>query len=147
MNLDLDVSGDERALRRLLRIAHGAESPRPFMDRVARLFLRETKGRWAASPWAPLDPDTVRRKARQGQDPRVLRATGALERALTVWRAPGQQLKIKPFELVFGLRHGGTAYYGRFHQQGRGVPRREILSITPQMVRRVHQALRDFLLD
>ena len=130
---------------RLRHLGDRAGATGEFFRRVARLLLDQHRERFLRSPWLPLDPDTVRRKARQGQDPRILRVTGTLERALTVWGAPGQKLQITPDELVFGLEQSGAAYYGVFHQRGEGVPKREVVKATQATRRRVAEALRDHL--
>lgn len=146
MKIDLDVRGEDIAARRLRQFAEHAKDGRRFFDRVAKVLLAEERALWRRkSGWPPLDPDTIRRKAREGQPARLMHATGALERALTVWGAPGQKLHIRNDRLEFGIDPNGPVSYGIYHQTGRGVPKRVILDTTRSTRHRVRDALYDHL--
>lgn len=146
MRISLDVTGEDVAARHLEGLAQRAEDARPFFERVSNILLSEERALWRTQPgWVPLDPDTVRRKAREGVSPRILRATGALERALTVWGAEGQRLEIQGDRLVFGIDPDGPVSYGMYHQYGQGVPRRPIMQTTRSTRTRVRDAMYDHL--
>lgn len=154
--LSIDVRASEAAAK-LERFADNAEDVQRFFRTVADLLMAQSRRRWNTEPgWRPLEWSTVQRKARS-KDPRVranahhtLRATGALERALTVWGAPGQKLVTTDDELAFGIYVGGElkgghraadVWYGVIAQKGVGEPKREILKATPATVRSVEAAL------
>lgn len=144
LRLDVSVRGDDIAARRLRELAGRAEDARLFFRQVARIMLDESRRRWQSSGfarWAPLDPDTVRRKVRQGQDPRILRQTGALERALTVWGARGQVLEFDRDEARLGIGQQGAVFYGVFHHRGEGNPMRPVLGVTSRLRQRALEAL------
>lgn len=159
--LTLDEVGSDLAAGKLERLADNAEDTMRFFRTVSELLMAQSRRRWNTEPgWRPLEVSTIRRKARS-KDPRVranasqtLRATGALERALTVWGAPGQKLVIDRDELAFGIYVGGElkdgsraadVWYGVIHQKGIGVDKRLILKATGSTTRRVEQALHDQL--
>lgn len=146
MRITLTEKGTGIAAGRLRDLAHRSEDATEVFGKIARLLMRDEAERFSRSRWTPLDPDTVRQKAKAKRDPRILRATGRLRAALTVWGFPGQRLDIGPDELVFGLDDQGPAYYGKFHQRGEGVPKRTIVQATPNTRREVREALLDHLL-
>lgn len=149
MRIDLTVKGDEVAAERLRHFAANAEEARPFFQTVSRILMDETGDRFRrrGPGWDPLDRDTIRQKAKVGKGQAgILRLTGALYRALTRFRAPGQRLDIGDTELVFGLDRKGVAYYGAFHQTGKGVPQRRFLKKTARTKRRIREALLDRLM-
>ncbi len=129
MRAEIRVLGEQKAAKRFRDMALAAENNSAFFRAAARILMRATSQRFAASPWVPLDKETIRQKARKGRDLRTLRATGTLERALTVWGAPGQKLDYDDDELRFGLDSAGAAHYGRYHQAGASVPKRKILTV------------------
>jgi hypothetical protein len=126
---EIRVLGEKKAAMRFRDMAVAAENNSSFFRAAARILMRATAQRFSASPWVPLDKETIRQTARKGRDIRVLRATHTLEHALTMWGAPGQKLEITDDELTFGLTPNGAAYYGRFHQTGASVPKRKLLSV------------------
>lgn len=146
MKISIEVRGDRSTVVQLRRFAENASDARPFFRHVGELLLEQSRRQWRSqSGWAPLDRDTIRRKLREGQSPRILRATGALERALTFWGAAGQKDVIRSNELVFGIDPLGPVSYGIYHQEGRGVPRRPILPETRLLRPRIREALYDHL--
>lgn len=112
------------------------------------LMIGEAKQFRSKAGWAPLEESTKERKHRQGHDVSIMRETGAIERALTVRAAPGQRLDISRRELVFGLKGGRSeAFYGRFHQRGKGVPKRRVVVMSRQTKRRTAQLVRRHLVS
>lgn len=148
MRLEIEVSGDEQAKRRFARIAHKAERTRPAMQQVADELIQGEREQWRNPGWVPLAVSTRARKRRQHLPAKPLRATGRLERALTVKGAPGQHLKVGDREVVFGLKGGRSdVFYGRFHQQGKGVPKRQVVVVTTRTRQRIANAIERHLLD
>lgn len=145
MRFILDVNGADSAARHIREIAHRAESPRQFFVEAAQMIVRDNKQLWQHNAWSPLDPDTVRRKASQNQPRQTLRATGTLERALTVWRAPGQKFEVDRNKMTIGLEPRGVASYGQYHQSGQGNPRRKILEMSRSTKDRVLKTLLSYL--
>ena len=145
MRVSVDVTGERLAAGHVRDVGNAAGNPAPFFRAVARMLMRATRDRFTREAWVPLDADTVRHKAKAGQDPRILRATGRLEHALTFWGAPGQRLEFLPEEMVYGLSQTGVAYYGKFHQAGRGVPKREMLKMTQRLRVRIRETFRHHL--
>jgi hypothetical protein len=161
--LTVEETGSAHVEAMLERLASNAEETRRFFQKVADLLMEQSRRRWNTEPgWRPLEWSTIKRKARS-KDPRVranahqtLRATGALERALTVWGAPGQKYEVRDDEMAFGIYVGGEkkggiraadVWYGVIAQKGVGEPKREILKATRATRRRVEEALRDHLLE
>ena len=85
----LELEGDEKVLHDLTKAAERAKDARPAMRKVREILEGanrnqfQTSGAYLGDSWAPLAPGTLARKARKGQDSRVLRATGALEASLS----------------------------------------------------------------
>lgn len=146
MRAEIRVLGEDKAAMRFRDMASRAANPAGFFKAAARIIMRATAQRFAEQPWQPLDKDTIRQKARAGRDLRILRATGRLEQALTLWGAPGQRLDIGVDELLFGLAPTGVAYYGRFHQAGEGVPKRKMLEVDTSLSNRLRVAARNHLM-
>lgn len=150
MRVTFDVKGLRPATARLEGVADRIEDPRPVFEAIARDLTVDERRRFDTQgfgQWPKLDPATIRRKLRKHQDPRILHATGTLERALTSLGAPGQRLEISRTQLRFGLEPVGAAYYGRFHQTGRGVPKRLVISVTPRQRIEISDHFRTFILN
>lgn len=94
----LDNRGAWPAVERLLRAA------------VERQFETEGEGRWP-----PPSPATLRRDRYGNRDPRMMRATGALERALTGRRGPGAERRVGAIE----FRYGTTLDYAQYQNRRR----------------------------
>jgi hypothetical protein len=139
LRVDLDTSGIAEAYGELSGIARRAREGKAVFDRFARWLMASERTHLQRGPFTPLDPDTIRQKG----NARPLHASGLLEAALTVWRAPGQKLSIRDESMTFGLKPNGDAFYGAFHQYGRSVPVRKPLDVPYDAERR----LADFLLD
>ena len=87
--------------------------------------------------WPTRDPDT--QKIGRG----LMIRTGALQRAASQPRP----LHASPTTARFGMKPGGPAYYGLFHQMGAGVPVRQVVPpLTPAEGSEVVEILRDHIL-
>lgn len=151
MRFTFEVAGDTLVERELLRVGDAARDARPAFDLIAGLMMRETgeqfdtEGRHASGGWKPLKPATLRAKQLKGLDPRILHATGTLERSLTRPGDANQILEVGPQELRFGSR---LAYAGA-HQNPRPtsrLPRRAPLAFTETAKREMIKILQRWLL-
>lgn len=132
MRLELDVFGDTQLSRDLLRFGERAADASPAFRQIAddlrdierRQFASE--GGFASAGWDPLAPSTIARKALLGLDPRILRATGALEASLTNRGDDAHVEMIGTQELIFGT----DVDYAKFHQKGTSrMPRRRPIEL------------------
>lgn len=147
IEVELDDGGTfARAARKVRSIGDHAVDARPAMRDVIRILLEANTEWWTAAPWPGLDPDTRKRKTREGKDPRVMRVTSTLQHALTVWGAPGQLLDVQRDEAKLGIESRGVAYYGRFHHIGQSNPRRPLFNLSERTKLRMTNAVRDYLI-
>jgi phage gpG-like protein len=113
----------------LARMGKRARDVRDASYKVRTVFRKAEESRFrsnGAGTWQGLADSTRQRKAAMGQDPRILRATGALYKSLTAPRASNQVDERKPDALRFGT----SVPYAAFHDTGRGVPRRQLIDLT-----------------
>lgn len=144
--IDLDAYGFDLAIRRFRRMGRRAQDFRPVFLKLMRWLRADTRERFARQPWKPLAPATVERKAREGKDPRILRVTGRLEDAMTLWSAPGAIRRLDLLEMFYGLDPQGAAFYGKFHHMGQGTnPERPIIELKAQRRAQFHRAVLDHL--
>jgi phage gpG-like protein len=115
--LTIESLGDVVVDRELLRLAGRAGDLTFPMGRILDSLHRTTADQFASEGargsggWEPLAASTLDAKARSGIDPRILHATGALERSLT---GSGGIADAHPDGFDFGTR----VPYAQFHQQG-----------------------------
>lgn len=135
MRINLDIAGDRQLSRELLRVGERGQDMRPAFTAIGTFWLDETReqfnteGGHASGGWKPLAPETVRRKALAGLDPRILRATGALFTSLTERGRKGSLLRITKNE----LRFGSTLPYAAVHQRPKAsnrLPQRRPVELT-----------------
>lgn len=148
--LTIEGFGEKIVDRELMRFGERLEQPTEALEVVATL-LREaveqqfvTEGQHASGGWPALALSTVERKARLGQDPHILRATGFLMESLTRKYDPGHIERLIGSSLVFG----STATYGVYHQSSaprHKIPYRPPIALTQgdkeQMVKELQAAL------
>lgn len=112
MNFQVLLSGDDRARRRLQRLADRAEDLRPGWEKVLgklrqeeiRIFSTRGYGTWPENA-----PETVARKG--GSHPLI--DTGRLNDALTRKRARGSVSRTARAYALFGV-NDRTLFYSRF---------------------------------
>lgn len=138
MRFELHTVGDKQAARRLSMLGDRADRSRPMLEEIAdELIAGERRQFRTGAGWPPLAASTRERKRRQHLPAKVLHASGDLERALTTRRAPGQLLVFSRHQVRFGIKGGrAPAYYGRFHQKGKGVPKRIVVPAPTAQTRR-----------
>lgn len=147
MRLDVTEIGADKIRGDLSRLAERGRDPRPALAEILGIIRGANKRQFQTGKgWRRLDADTLRNKKRKGQTRGVLRATGALERALTEPNAPGSFTRVRYNTLVFGLSGRGSVFYGAFHDKGKGVPRRRLTLLRKPDRDRSKDVLRTFLL-
>jgi phage gpG-like protein len=142
---DIEAKGVHKTHTALVNVGKRADDVRPAFQDVRAVVRESNEARFGSKgggSWPPLKESTKATKARRKQDPRVLRASGALFKSLTATRAKGQVNRKKPD--VF--RIGTSLYYARFHDLGEGgVPKRKLMDLTDSDMRAINTKLEDFI--
>lgn len=141
----ITTRGADKAARALDAVGGRGADARPAWPFLMTMFRLDEERRWNTEgfgQWDELAPATIARKARKRQDTAVMRATGALERSLTVTRGRGAVRRGSKLQ----MRFGSSVFYGRFHQGGKGEPqgvkRRVILAVSDQLERAIVESLK-----
>lgn len=149
MELVIEAFGAKILHRNLMRFAENLAAPVAALE-VAADHLRAaaakqfgTEGGYASGGWAPLADSTVAEKARKGQSPQILRATGALMDSLIDKFDAGHIERLSPNTLTFG----SMIPYGGYHQTGTSrMPKRPPVALTEgdkrMLVKEMQLALR-----
>ena len=144
MELVITTRGDEAAARRIEDFGRRAEQARPLLSQIADELLDIQRERFSRNHGMRREArSTLAKDRQQGRDPRPLRATGALMRSVTQRGAPHQKLKIANDYVVLGTK----LYYAQFHQEGKGVPKRRVINVTPRQRSQLVQSILDYILD
>jgi hypothetical protein len=112
MRSRLRVDGLQEAVRRVDVVGDRGRRPEPALrahQTLQDLTASERRRFDSQRGWKRLTPDWVREKRRRGLDPRILRATGRLERSLT----SGAGITFKAFNgtLSWGIPRGRSDLY------------------------------------
>lgn len=112
MRSRLRVDGLQEAVRRIDVVGERGRRPEPALraQQTRRDLTASEQRRFASSRgWKRLTPGWVSEKRRRGLDPRILRATGRLERSLT----SGTGITFKAFNgtLTWGIPRGRSDLY------------------------------------
>lgn len=140
----ITTTGVNRNADVLDSIAGRGADARPAWPTIFKLMQADTEDRFdhdGKGLWKPLAEITKETKARKNQDPRIMRATGALERSLIADRTRGAIRKKSRYQLVYGSK----VFYARFHQSGAGVPKRELVLVTPTLSRAITRTLEQYV--
>ena len=130
------TTGTQEAASVLESVGGRGADARPAWPAIFGIMRADTLARFdrdGRGEWKPLSPVTVESKARKRQDPRIMRATGALERALVADRGRGALRRKSRYQ----MRYGTTIFYAHFHQEGRGVPARPLIRVTKAMEKQI----------
>jgi phage gpG-like protein len=144
--LQVEVVGEQVAAERLLQVGERAADVRPVKPQLDPLFRRDEEARFAADGpgWTALKDSTVALKQAQGWDARILRRTGELERSLTSRTAALEvTLSGGRDELAFGT----SVPYARYHQYGEGVPKRELIDLSPRTVAAMTETVQGYIVE
>lgn len=123
-----DVAGGSEVLAAFVELEKVYTDLSPVFKAVIDEASHDAQRRFeSAGPgWPPLAESTEASKARRGGGPsRILVDTGTLMGSFEKG-GTGNITKISPREAEFG----SNVFYGVFHQEGRGVPKRTIIEIT-----------------
>lgn len=120
--ISIRVTGLRAAQTMIGDVGNRARAPEPALrtDRVMSILHMAEHRRFgqrfsprATRAWAA-------RKRREGLDPRMMRATGALERTLTRGRPPDVAFKAYNSVLSWGLKWRSPVWYAAVHQKRPG---------------------------
>lgn len=137
MRFDFHVTGTDSVRARFAGVEERAANFTPAWPNVLRLLeegereVFATDGAVLGAAWKSLRASTIAIKHRKGQDPRVMRATGALERSLTT----SPRKKEAPRELRFGT----ALFYATFG-------RRKTVGVPEATQLRIVEDLREYLI-
>lgn len=135
--LDIQISGVQSVRRQLLRGAERAGNMRPALWLVREDMFRVIRatftgqGRRGGGSWRALDPATVARKVRKGQDPRILMATHHLVDSFTLRGSRFMRSSVTKDVILLD----STLPYKDVHQYGdpgRNIPARPFIDFTPR---------------
>lgn len=131
--MNIFIIGDREAEATFTRMGVRVQNAEPAMiligqqlQRIAEISMT-AQGRRGGGSWAALKPDTIRRKAKRGLDPRTEFATHALFNSLTKL-APGSHIETDDSSIRFGsdLAHARTQHIGL---PSKNVPARPLMTI------------------
>lgn len=140
----IDAKGVQRTAKHMNDVAKRAGNVKAASSKIRTVYRkaeeRQFQSRGSGS-WPALKESTRESKARHNYDPRLMRATNALYRALTSPRAAGQVDERKPDEFRFGT----DLPYAGYHDRGKGVPLRKLIDLKPAERQDINEALEDFI--
>jgi hypothetical protein len=99
-----DRKGFPTAVKRLGKVERQARDFTPALREIRKSFRAAERQTFArrGRGWQPDTPKTLARKAKRGQDPRTMRASGELYRALGLGQGPGAIDQMSSDELTLG---------------------------------------------
>lgn len=152
MKFSFEVDGDLQVARKLVRFSDAARDARPVFHTIAEDIFGynrrqfDSQGKYGSGGWKALKPETVMRKANHKPplDHRILRATGRLNRSLTVRGGGDQNLIIDANMFVLG----SNLPYSQAHQHGNpanNLPMRKPVELTEQNRRDIIKRIQDWI--
>jgi hypothetical protein len=124
VKLEVQQKGASKAALDLRALGLRASDVRKVGTQIGRVVAASNKRRFdsrGGGKWPALATSTKEKKARQGDDPRILRASGQLYKDLTSTRP----LKADTDELVFGTK----LRYAHFSLGTKNEPRRDPIQL------------------
>lgn len=140
----IDAKGVQRTAKHMHDVAKRAGNVKDASYKVRTVYRKAEERQFQSrggGAWPALKESTRESKARHNYDPRPMRATNALYRALTSPRAAGQVDERKPDEFRFGT----DLPYASFHDRGKGVPLRKLINLTAAERQDIDDALSAFI--
>lgn len=142
----ITAKGIDEAADKLEGMGERATELRVIFDDLIRVLIEGEKVLWSRdggggrNKWQPNTKSTIASKIAKGLDTRPMRATGALEKSLTTFGAPGQIRRGGGKTLEFGT----SIWYAHFSQNPKN-PRRKrvVVSLLPK----TRKGLRQIVLD
>jgi hypothetical protein len=141
----IQTTGADKAAKSINDTGKRADNAKPAAAKIrtayreveAEIFARDG----GAVAWKKLEDSTREAKRRRNQDHGILRASGALYKALTAQRAKYQVDDRQPHELKFGT----TLPYAEYHEVGKGQAKRPTQAFTVAQQRRINEAISDYI--
>ena len=124
--IEVSQHGAAQAARTLAEVGQRAEDPRPALREIIDQLAHAEDLWWRSSgqgTWPPLARVTIERKRGAGLPIAPLLRTSDLRRSLAQARGAGGVRRVSRDGLDFGTR----VPYARFHEEGRGNPKRAVL--------------------
>lgn len=140
MQVEIDAKGVAKTTAELHELGQRGDNIAPAADHVTRIFERaeterfNTRGRGS---WPALKQSTVQWKRREGMDSRILRATGKLFESL----AKSPDVDTGKHDISFKT----DVPYARFHDTGKGVPRRRLIDLTAAEQQAIAEAIQEYV--
>jgi hypothetical protein len=124
----IEARGVGKAVTDLHKVGERGSDVRRVSEKVRSVYRDSNRKRFAGyARWKALDEDTLERKRRAGQDTRINRQSGALEKSLTAARA-NDQIDVREPTV---LRFGSTLFYARWQDKGtKTQPKRKLIAIS-----------------
>jgi len=136
LQVSFDFYGDVQVNREILRVGERGHNLVPLWDEIheSLMELEEkqfgTQGRHASGGWRPLAESTVLRKASAGLDPRILHATLALRKSLTVRSDPNMLIIMESDFFQFSSKLGYFPFHQLGSRDGEHPPQRRVIEFT-----------------
>jgi phage gpG-like protein len=140
----LTTTGTQESAAVLNSVGGRGADARPAWPVIFKLMQADTAERFnrdGEGDWQKLAASTIDAKARKHQDPRIMRASGALYKSLTGDTGRGALRRKSRYQ----MRYGTSVFYARFHQTGKGVPKRELITVDAALTRQIVDALERYV--
>ena len=118
--IDITVTGERENARRIFAVGERGMDMRPIFEVLSEDWEGivdahfESEGQRGGRRWNRLSQSRIDQKAREDLDPRILHATLALRKSLTVRGAKGSIRRITPHTML----RGTSIFYGEYHHDG-----------------------------
>lgn len=147
MIIDIQIFGEKKAAARLVRLGSHVSDISPVGSLIGDVFRNaadktfSSQGRRGGGSWKRLAPETIRRKARLGLDPRIEHATLLLRNSLTQKGHPQQVLTVHRD----GIDFGSSVKYARNQDRGSNVPKRPLVKLVAGDISRIKGIILDWI--
>src|SRR3982751_3089234 len=147
LEVSVEVFGQTQVKRTIMRPSEHAKDARPAFRAVLELFrdIESRRFRAQGPGWAPLNPETLRRKAARGERLQMLMTTGDLFDSLT---SPTSGEGISDIDR-HSMRYGTRRPWAESHQFGApdaNIPQRKIIDFSEADKRATVKILQRFIL-
>ena len=149
MRFEIQTKGVNASASRLERLGHQAKNAKPAFEEILDGLIEGEQSLWrrngggGAKKWLPNTEKTAAEKKSKGLDPRPMRATGALERSLTIKGAPGMIHNVDDDGLTFGTK----LHYAQFSQFAKDATRkRVVVTLQAKQKKLIREKLAEHLL-
>jgi hypothetical protein len=144
LQVDVTLTGTRRSTELFERLESNLRDDKQLLSIVDTLIdAQQDRFAGRGVRWKRLSPSSLRQHAKEGVGPQPLVLTGALRDSLTRKGDPNMRVELRPGNLRFGSR----IFYARFHQKGKGVPRRTVVGVPKETRPVLATKLAAFLMD